>query len=103
MSNIMRSLLSHETCSRLRFSQLPHARLPVAVRRYHDITGGRGIKEDDDSATEQTHWQQRTDLFPQNRSNEYEKYPMVTADLLRTRRDRPKRVKMLMRDFIEGI
>jgi hypothetical protein len=35
-------------------------------------------------------------------SEEYNKYPMVTADQLRGRRDRPRRVKMLTRDFIEG-
>lgn len=49
-----------------------------------------------------SHWQQRTDLFPLDMSAEYEKYPMVTADQLRGRRERPRRVKMLMRDFIEG-
>lgn len=36
-------------------------------------------------------------------SEEYNKYPMVTADQLRGRRERPRRVKMLTRDFIEGI
>jgi hypothetical protein len=36
-------------------------------------------------------------------SEEYKKYPMVTADQLRGRRERPRRVKMLTRDFIEGI
>jgi hypothetical protein len=35
-------------------------------------------------------------------SEEYQKYPMVTADQLRGRRERPRRVKMLTRDFIEG-
>ena len=102
VARIFRRLLSHETCSRLRYSaSLRYGKLSIA-RAYHDITGGRGIKDDDDPATERTHWQQRTDLFPQNRSAEYEKYPMVTADMLRSRRERPKRVKMLMRDFIEG-
>ncbi|KAJ5037565.1 uncharacterized protein L3040_007737 [Drepanopeziza brunnea f. sp. 'multigermtubi'] len=44
---------------------------------------------------------QRTDLFPLDMSGEYQKYPMVTADQLRGRKERPRRVKMLMRDFIE--
>jgi hypothetical protein len=35
-------------------------------------------------------------------SEEYNKYPMVTANQLRGRRERPRRVKMLTRDFIEG-
>lgn len=35
-------------------------------------------------------------------SEEYQKYPMVTANQLRGRRERPRRVKMLTRDFIEG-
>jgi hypothetical protein len=50
----------------------------------------------------ESNWQQRTDIFPQDKSEEFNKYPMVTADQLRGRRERPKRVKMLMRDFVEG-
>lgn len=46
-------------------------------------------------------WQQRTDYFPADRSEEFRRYPMVTADQMRTRRERPRRVRMLMRDFIE--
>ena len=45
----------------------------------------------------------RTDVLPQDKSGEFAKYPMVTADQLRGRKERPRRVKMLMRDFIEGI
>ncbi|KAI0410147.1 S-adenosyl-L-methionine-dependent methyltransferase [Xylaria palmicola] len=49
----------------------------------------------------EANWQQRTQLFSVDMSEEYKKYPTVTADDLRSRRERPKRVKMLMRDFIE--
>lgn len=43
----------------------------------------------------------RTDIFPPDKLRDYERYPMVTSDMLRSRRERPKRVKMLARDFIE--
>ncbi|KHJ30837.1 putative s-adenosyl-l-methionine-dependent methyltransferase [Erysiphe necator] len=46
-------------------------------------------------------WQQRTDIWPADKSEEFQRYPIVTAQQLRGRRDRPRRVKMLMRDFIE--
>ncbi|KAI9851975.1 MAG: hypothetical protein M1824_002210 [Vezdaea acicularis] len=36
-------------------------------------------------------------------SEEFKKYPMMTAKSLRSRRERPRRVKMLTRDFIEGL
>ncbi|KAI7277420.1 DUF185-domain-containing protein [Hortaea werneckii] len=51
--------------------------------------------------TSESSWQQRTDHFPLDKAEEFKRYPTVTADALRGRRERPRRVKMLMRDFIE--
>jgi len=59
--------------------------------------GGRDKKKGNDGR-----WQQRSDLLPEDRISEFETFPMVTAKDLRTHKQRPRRVKMLLRDFIEG-
>ncbi|RKF73675.1 Protein arginine methyltransferase NDUFAF7-like protein, mitochondrial [Golovinomyces cichoracearum] len=53
------------------------------------------------SKTSDIEWQQRTNFWPADKTEEFNKYPMITADQLRGRKTRPRRVKMLMRDFIE--
>ncbi|KAK5732739.1 hypothetical protein LTR17_010294 [Elasticomyces elasticus] len=53
------------------------------------------------TTTVESSWQQRTDHFPLDKAEDYKRYPTVTADSLRSRKERPRRVKMLMRDFIE--
>jgi hypothetical protein len=52
---------------------------------------------------DQRAWQQRVELNVEDRKEEFRAYPMVTADMLRSRKTRPRRVKMLLRDFIEGL
>ena len=47
-------------------------------------------------------WQQRIDAFPKDMSKQLREYPKLTASDLRHRTQRPRRVKMLARDFIEG-
>ncbi|KAL0633196.1 hypothetical protein Q9L58_007880 [Maublancomyces gigas] len=46
-------------------------------------------------------WQPRSTFLQRDRSEEFGRYPMVTAKMLATRKERPKRVKMLVRDFID--
>lgn len=47
-------------------------------------------------------WQQRSNVSPVDRTEDLGRYPTVTAKDLRSYKERPRRVKMLMRDFIEG-
>ena len=71
--------------------------MPRTQTRMASYGGSREL----DSRSE-SHWQQRTDIFPQNKAEEFDRFPMITADALRSRKERPKRVKMLTRDFIDG-
>ena len=71
----------------------------MASSRRDVVRGARGKK----SEAEDANWQQRTESFSLDMGDEYKSYPMVTAKELRDRRERPRRVKMLMRDFIEGM
>ncbi|KAI6354064.1 hypothetical protein MCOR25_008772 [Pyricularia grisea] len=49
----------------------------------------------------ESHWQQRQDLVSADRSAEFASYPTVTAAELQHRHERPRKVKMLTRDFIQ--
>lgn len=46
-------------------------------------------------------WTKRGD-YPRDITEELRTYPLVTAKELRNRRERPRQVKMLTREFIEG-
>ena len=101
-SKIFQRLLSHQTCSRLRFYPPTSRRSqfgPLGRRFYRSLQE----KDADDDSRQTSDWQMRTDIFPPDKQRDYERYPMVNSDMLRSRKERPKRVKMLARDFIEGI
>jgi hypothetical protein len=50
-----------------------------------------------------TTWLPRPSLCQEDKKREYLKYPTVDATMLRSWKHPPKRVKMLLRDFIEGL
>ncbi|KAL8638820.1 MAG: hypothetical protein Q9228_004065 [Teloschistes exilis] len=64
------------------------------MRRYQDAATSKSNEDLD-------FWTHRTDILPPDKAEEFSRYPMVTAKLLQSRKDRPKKVKMLLRDFIE--
>lgn len=47
-------------------------------------------------------WNRRGD-YPKDISEEFKTYPLVTAKDLRNRRERPRQVKMMTREFIDGM
>ncbi|KAM7222558.1 hypothetical protein V8F06_002052 [Rhypophila decipiens] len=69
----------------------------------YNTTGTRGQRgaKSETARKNESNWQQRTPLFQQDVKDEYSKYPMVTAEDLRNSKERPRRVKMFLRDFIE--
>ena len=98
VTRVFQQLFSHRTCSILRFHSVYHSKA-VKERQYHKKSTEQIY---DDGGQQESHWQQRSEFFPKNKSEEFESYPLVTADGLRSRKEPPRRVKMLMRDFIEG-
>lgn len=98
LTRVFRRLFSHQTCSRL----LSHPPLPYRTsthsRRGYGWAPEQGIKRDGLDIM----WQQRPDVVSLDMMKEFQSFPTVTADALRNRRKRPSKVKMLMRDFIEG-
>lgn len=56
----------------------------------------RGMK------TNESRWQQRTHILPEDRTEEFAQYPYISMNELKQRSERPRRVKMLLRDFIDG-
>jgi hypothetical protein len=68
-----------------------------AIRAYASKPSiDRGMK------TNESRWQQRSNILPEDRRKEFAEYPYISIQELKMRTERPRRVKMLLRDFIEG-
>ncbi|PGH12748.1 hypothetical protein AJ79_04109 [Helicocarpus griseus UAMH5409] len=104
IAHIFRQLFRHRGCqlAHSRPCVLSHSPIPSRPRPYQQCrTYASKLSIRKKSEEDTTFWRHRTDFFPKDMSKELREFPMVTANELRSRPHRPRRVKMLARDFIE--
>ena len=99
LTRVFRRLFSHLTCSRLQSYSPRLFRTTSHSTRGYAWASEYGSKRRDGPDSQ---WQQRPDIVSPDQLEEFQSFPTVTADALRRRKNRPRQVKMLMRDFIEG-
>src|SRR5450432_700565 len=102
ITQLFRQLFRHRTCQSVRSHSTLPFRIHYTSRTQRRRLSDRRVDESEALKRNESNWQQRTDILPVDKSEDYNRYPMVTASQLRARRERPRRVKMLTRDFIEG-
>lgn len=79
-----------------------HARNQQATRRaFQNPRRHYALRQTDSDGKGGSTWQQRLDHFPDDMSKQLREYPRVTARELKHRQQRPKRVKMYTREFID--
>ena len=106
LNQLFRQLFQHPACRSLRASSALSGRRPGCVRlsnpsrqQCRSFFGRRqGTKKSLDSGVV---WNQRKHLN-RDLQDEFQTHPLVTAKELRNHRERPRQVKMLTREFIDG-
>jgi hypothetical protein len=94
LNQLFRQLFRHPACQSLR-------RPPSSISRQTRTFLTRRTPTKRKSQGDGMLWSKRGD-YPKNIDEEYWSYPTVTAKDLRNRRERPRQVKMLTREFIDG-
>ncbi|KAL7274429.1 hypothetical protein RUND412_002674 [Rhizina undulata] len=90
VSSLFRTLFTRRACVR------PWSRKATNGLGLNGTRGLASKKQDDGRG-----WLPRNPYLVRDMKEEYDRYPMVTAKMLASRRERPRRVKMLVRDYID--
>lgn len=106
LNQLFRQLFNHRACQCTR---------PTSVRRLNGTRHGlqqyqqsrsflsrRETSSKKNATNDGTMWTKRDD-YPRDLDQQLRTFPLVTAKDLRNRRERPRQVKMLTREFIEGM
>lgn len=109
VAQLFRQLFHHRPAGcQARVHQLRHGVSAAAASRHRHsyqqtcsyatrASRDRGMKSNE------SRWQQRTNLLPEDRRDEFAQYPYISMSELKRRKERPRKVKMLLRDFIDGM
>ncbi|TWU75346.1 hypothetical protein ED733_006973 [Metarhizium rileyi] len=105
MAQLFRRLFQHRpTGCQARAHHLRHGLAPAANSRHrHQQTSPYATRASRDRGmkSNESRWQQRTNLLPEDRREEFAQYPYISMAELQRRKERPRKVKMLLRDFID--
>lgn len=106
LNQLFRQLFNHRACQCTR---------PTSVRRLNGTRRGlqqyqqsrsflsrRETSPKKSATNDGTMWTKRDD-YPRDLDQQLRTFPLVTAKDLRNRRERPRQVKMLTREFIDGV
>lgn len=106
MNQLFRQLFNHRACQCTR---------PATVRRLNGTRHGlqqyqqsrpflsrRETSSKKNPTNDGSMWTKRDD-YPRDLDQQLRTFPLVTAKDLRNRRERPRQVKMLTREFIDGM
>lgn len=96
LNQLFRQLFRHPACQSLRRS--PPSLYRPQTRTFLTRRTPAKRKTQDDGML----WTKRGDIN-KNIEEEYRTYPTVTAKELSNRRERPRQVKMLTREFVDGM
>jgi hypothetical protein len=99
VAHIFRQLFRHRPAGCLR-QQAPKASL-LDHQQTRSYAGRARASRDRGMKTNESRWQQRSTLLPEDRSQEFAEYPHLGMADLKARVERPRKAKMLMRDFID--
>src|SRR5690554_4233125 len=100
VSSLFRALFRHRPCRIPRTTSLRRV-LPVLPRRPQHRTF-LNYRDDLKIKSSGGEWHAKSPYIHLDMAEEFKRYPLVTAEELSTYRERPKRVKMLVRDYVDG-
>lgn len=109
LNQLFRQLFNHRTCQATRSTSslrrlhgTRHDTAPLQYQQSRSFLSRRQTSGTRKSVNDAGMWTKRED-YPRDIDQQLRSFPLVTAKDLRNRRERPRQVKMLTREFIEGI